>query len=68
MSGFDAIGLRNRRAIPLAQIPDEVVGAFRHSVIDAVRRNWRIVAGRFSLSFFPACHSASLSASSPAEA
>jgi len=44
MSGFDTLGLRNRRAIPLAQVPDEAVGAFRHSVIDAVRRDWRIVA------------------------
>jgi Ni,Fe-hydrogenase III large subunit len=44
MSDFDALGLRNRRAIPLAQVPDEPIAEFRQTVIGAVRREWRIVA------------------------
>ena len=44
MRDFDALGLRNRRAIPLAQVPDEPIAEFRRTVIDAVRREWRIVA------------------------
>ncbi len=44
MSAFDALGLRNRRAIPLAQVPEEPDAAFRQTVIDAVQREWRIAA------------------------
>jgi len=44
MSDFDTVGLRNRRAVPVAQIPDEPIAEFRRTVIDAVREDWRIVA------------------------
>jgi Ni,Fe-hydrogenase III large subunit len=44
VSAFDALGLRNRRAIPLAQIPDEPVSTFRQTLIDALRREWRLAA------------------------
>ena len=44
MSDFDALGLRNRRAIPLAQVPHEPIPEFRRTIIEAVRREWRIAA------------------------
>lgn len=44
MTTFDRIGLRNRRAVPLAVVPIETVGAFRRTVIDAVQRGWRLIA------------------------
>ncbi len=44
MSAFDQLGLRNRRAIPLAQLPDEPVETFRHTVTEAVGRGWRLAA------------------------
>lgn len=44
MNAFNEIGLRNRRAVPLASVPTEPVGAWRRTVIDAVAAEWRIVA------------------------
>ncbi len=44
MSHFDALGLRNRRAIPWASVPLEPVERFREIVIEAVRAGWRVVA------------------------
>ena len=44
MNRFDSLGLRNRRAIPSADIPVEPVEQFRRTVIDAVARGWRIIA------------------------
>jgi Ni,Fe-hydrogenase III large subunit len=41
---FDGLGLRNRRAIQLAEIPTESVERFRRTVIDSVQRGWRLVA------------------------
>jgi len=44
MTGFDALGLRNRRAIPLGAVPQEPLPRFRDAVIQAVRDGWRLVA------------------------
>lgn len=44
MIAFDSLGLRNRRAILVAEIPAEPVERFRRTVIDAVRRGWRLIA------------------------
>ena len=44
MSGPDELGLRNRRAVPLAAVPREPVSRFRAWVIDGVRRGWRLIA------------------------
>jgi Ni,Fe-hydrogenase III large subunit len=44
MTGFDALGLRNRRAIPLSAVPLEPLPRFREAVIQAVRDGWRLVA------------------------
>lgn len=44
MSGIDDVGLRNRRAIPLAAVPIEPVETFRRSVIEAVQAGGRIAA------------------------
>jgi Ni,Fe-hydrogenase III large subunit len=44
MSGLEELGLRNRRAVSLAAVPREPMNRFRHCVIDAVRRSWRLVA------------------------
>ncbi len=44
MTAFDGLGLRNRRAIPLAQVPQEAVSPFRDTVCRAVREGWRLVA------------------------
>ena len=44
MSRFDALGLRNRRAIPWASVPVESISSFRDSVIEGVRSGWRVVA------------------------
>jgi Ni,Fe-hydrogenase III large subunit len=52
MSGFDQLGLRNRRAIPLASVPQEPVEGFRRTVVDAVGHGWRLVA----LFGFPEAH------------
>jgi Ni,Fe-hydrogenase III large subunit len=43
-SGFDALGLRNRRAIPLGAVPTESIDGFRETVVDAVAAGWRLVA------------------------
>jgi len=43
MSGLDELGLRNRRAVPLAAVPREPVDRFRHWVIDEVGRGRRLV-------------------------
>ena len=44
MSAFNELGLRNRRAISLAQLPEEPVEAFRRTVGEAVGRGWRLAA------------------------
>jgi Ni,Fe-hydrogenase III large subunit len=44
VSTFDTLGLRNRRAIPLAAVPVEPIGHFRDTVLQAVRDRWRVVA------------------------
>ncbi len=44
MSAFDGLGLRNRRAIALAHVPEEPIDAFRRTVIEAVRSEWRLAA------------------------
>jgi len=44
MTAFSAMGLRNRRAVSFDAVPSESVDGFRHTVIDAVRDGWRVVA------------------------
>jgi len=44
MTAFDALGLRNRRAIPLGAVPLEPLPRFRDTVIQAVRDGWRLAA------------------------
>jgi len=44
MSGFAGLGLRNRRAVPLASVPQEPVARFRTTVAGAVREGWRLAA------------------------
>jgi Ni,Fe-hydrogenase III large subunit len=44
VNGLDELGLRNRRAVPLASVPREPVSRFRAWVIDGVRRGWRLIA------------------------
>ncbi len=44
MTTFDTLGLRNRRAIPLAAMPVESVSRFRDTVTQAVGDRWRLVA------------------------
>ena len=44
MSRFDEIGLRNRRAVPFADVPVEKIEDFRQTVIDAVAGGWRILS------------------------
>jgi Ni,Fe-hydrogenase III large subunit len=44
VSGLDAIGLRNRRAVPLTAVPREPVERFRQWVIDGVRQRGRLIA------------------------
>lgn len=44
MSAFDGLGLRNRRAISLAHLPEEPVEAFRRTVAEAVGNHWRLAA------------------------
>ena len=44
MTAFDGIGLRNRRAIPLAEVPLESVTRFRDTVLQATRDGWRLIA------------------------
>ena len=44
MSRFDEVGLRNRRAVPLADIPSEPEEQFRRTVLNALRSGWRVSA------------------------
>ena len=44
MNAIDDVGLRNRRAIPVAAVPVAPVESFRRAVIEAVRGGGRIVA------------------------
>ncbi len=44
MTTFDGLGLRNRRAIPLAALPRETVTRFREMVLQA--DPGRVAAGR----------------------
>jgi Ni,Fe-hydrogenase III large subunit len=43
-NSFDAIGLRNRRAVPLAAVPEESAEHFRATVISGVANGWRIAS------------------------
>ena len=52
MSRFNSLGLRNRRAIPLASVPQQSNEAFGSSVAEAVREGWRLAA----LFGFPEAH------------
>lgn len=44
MTTFDGLGLRNRRAMPLAAIPRESMTRFRDTIITATRGGWRLAA------------------------
>ena len=44
MSGFDALGLRNRRSVPWASVPRETEDGFRETVLAAVGNGWRLVS------------------------
>jgi Ni,Fe-hydrogenase III large subunit len=44
VSAFDGLGLRNRRAISLAHVPEESADGFRRTVVEAVRSEWRLAA------------------------
>jgi Ni,Fe-hydrogenase III large subunit len=44
MSGFDALGLRNRRSVPWASVPRETEDGFRETVLAAVRNGWRLIS------------------------
>ena len=43
MSTLTALGLRNRRAVPLRAVPNEAIDQFRNTVIDAVAGGMRVV-------------------------
>lgn len=43
-NGFDALGLRNRRAIPLGAVPVESIERYRETVVNAVAGGHRLVA------------------------
>jgi Ni,Fe-hydrogenase III large subunit len=42
MSSFDALGLRNRRAVPWDSVPRETPDAFGATVVDAVGAGWSL--------------------------
>jgi Ni,Fe-hydrogenase III large subunit len=44
MSGFDALGLRNRRSVPWASVPRESEEGFRETVLTAVGKGWRLIS------------------------
>src|SRR5206468_1099980 len=44
MSGFDALGFRNRRSVPWASVPRETQDEFRETVLTAVRDGWRLIS------------------------
>jgi len=44
MTSFHSVGLRNRRAVSFAAIPEEPMSRFRDTVLQAVRDGWRVVA------------------------
>jgi Ni,Fe-hydrogenase III large subunit len=44
MSGFDALGLGNRRSVPWASVPRETEDGFRETVLTAVRSGWRLIS------------------------
>jgi len=44
MSGFDELGLRNRRSVPLGSVPLEHLEAFRETVLRAVGDGWRLIS------------------------
>jgi len=41
---FDQLGLRNRRAIPFADVPTEELATFGATIVGAVRSGWRVVS------------------------
>jgi Ni,Fe-hydrogenase III large subunit len=44
VTGFDRLGLRNRRAIALGEVPVESNDAFRDTILSAARDGWRVAA------------------------
>jgi Ni,Fe-hydrogenase III large subunit len=44
MNRFDALQMRNRRAVPLAGITDGSIDDFSQGVVDSVAAGWRVVA------------------------
>ncbi len=44
MTGFDTLGLRNRRAVPLSAVPQESVEAFGSTVREAIATGWRLIS------------------------
>ena len=44
MTRFDALGLRNRRAVPWTAVPHESVEAFSTTVSGAVAAGWRLIS------------------------
>ena len=44
MTRFAAVGMRNRRAVPLAEIVDGSIDDFSQFVVDSVAAGWRVVA------------------------
>jgi Ni,Fe-hydrogenase III large subunit len=41
---FDALAMRNRRAVPLGDIPDGSIDDFSQTVVDSVAAGWRVAA------------------------
>jgi Ni,Fe-hydrogenase III large subunit len=41
---FDQLGLRNRRAIPFADVPTEDMASFRDTISGALQAGWRVVS------------------------
>jgi Ni,Fe-hydrogenase III large subunit len=44
MTTLDNLGLRNRRAVPLAALPRQTVGQFRDALLESIRNRWRLVS------------------------
>jgi Ni,Fe-hydrogenase III large subunit len=44
MTALTDLGLRNRRSIALASLPDLPIEAFRRTVVGATREGWRVIA------------------------
>lgn len=44
MTGLEQLGLRNRRAVPLAAIPRQTIDRFRATVLESIGNRWRLVS------------------------